>query len=143
MTVPTLAALDAVATAGPVPVAQPAAEPTTQQIGRFEAQLQAADNYAAPAQGWLSASHNWHSAMSGIGQVAQSLRNEFAQAFQTIGPDELDPLRPMTLETAAHQMMQMMDHSTHMSFSAMNLQLIGDAERVTEQAGRTLYQQQE
>ena len=136
----TLAALDAVAAGGQQTL--PAAQPTAQQVARFEAQLQAAGTYEAPSRGSMGFGDSWHSAMGSVGHVAESLRNEFAEAFQTVEPEDLEARGPTTLETVAHKMMEMLDHSTHMSFSAMNLQLLGSAERVTEEAGRTLYQQQ-
>ena len=135
-----LAALDAVSAGGQQTV--PATQPTAQQVARFEAQLQPPDTYEAPSRGSMGLGESWHSAMGSVGHVAENLRNEFTQAFQTVEPDDLESHTPMTIETAAHKMMQMMDHSTRMSFSAMNLQLLGSAERVTEEAGRTLYQQQ-
>jgi hypothetical protein len=136
MTDPTLTALNAVSAGGQQ--ALPAAQPTAQQVSRFEAQLQAAGNYEAPSQSSLGLQKNWHSVMSGAGHIAQDFRTQFAESFKLAAPDAMESGKSVTIKTA----LQMLDKSTRMSYSAMNFQLLGTAERVSEDAGRTLYQQQ-
>ncbi len=136
MTDPTLTALNAVSAGGQQSL--PAAQPTAQQVARFEAHLQAGGTYQAPPRSSLALQKNWHSVMSGVGHVAEDFRTQFAESFKLAAPDVTEPGKPVTIRTA----LQMLDKSTRMSYSAMNFQLLGTAERVTEDAGRTLYQQQ-
>jgi|SwirhisoilCB1_FD_contig_51_2843957_length_1187_multi_1_in_0_out_0_2 hypothetical protein len=136
MTDPTLTAVNAVSSDGQQSL--PAAQPTAQQVARFEAHLQAGRSYEAPPQSALAFQKNWHSVMSGVGHVAEDFRTQFAESFKLAAPDAMDASKPVTVKTA----LQMLDKSTRMSYSAMNFQLLGTAERVTEDAGRTLYQQQ-
>jgi hypothetical protein len=136
MSDPTVAALNAVSAGGQQ--ALPATQPTAQQVSRFEAKLQAAGAYETPSQSSLGLQKNWHSVMRGVGQVAEDFRAQFAESFKLAAPDATEAGKPVTIHTA----LQMLDKSTRMSYSAMNFQLLGTAERVTEDAGRTLYQQQ-
>jgi hypothetical protein len=136
MSDPTVAALNAVSAGGQQ--ALPATQPTAQQVSRFEAKLQAASAYETPSQSSLGLQKNWHSVMRGVGQVAEDFRAQFAESFKLAAPDATEAGKPVTIHTA----LQMLDKSTRMSYSAMNFQLLGTAERVTEDAGRTLYQQQ-
>jgi hypothetical protein len=134
MTDPTLAALDAVSAVGQQ--ALPAAQPTAQQVGRFEAQLQAGGSYEAPSQSWLVP----HSVMSDVGHVARDFRAQFAESFQLEEPQTARTGKSMqsTVESAE----KLLDKSTRLSYSAMNFQLLGTAEQVTEGVGKTLIQQQ-
>ena len=132
----TLTALNAVSAGGQQ--ALPAAQPTAQQVSRFESQLQPAGTYEAPSPSSLGLQKNWHSVMNGVGHVAEDFRTQFAESFKFAAPDAAESGKPVTMKTA----LQMLDKSTRMSYSAMNFQLLGTAERVTEDAGRTLYQQQ-
>ncbi len=136
MTDPTLAALSAVSADGQQAI--PAAQPTARQVARFEAHLQAGGTYEAPSPSAVGLQKNWHSVMKGVGHVAEDFRTQFAESFKLAAPDAAESGKPVTIKTA----LQMLDKSTRMSYSAMNFQLLGTAERVTEDAGRTLYQQQ-
>jgi len=136
MTDPTSTALIAVSTGGQQSL--PAAQPTAQQVARFEAHLQPGSTYEPPPQSSLRWQKNWHSVMSGGGHVAEDFRSQFAESFKLAAPDGMESGKPVTVKTA----LQMLDKTTRMSYSAMNFQLLGTAERVTEDAGRTLYQQQ-
>lgn len=136
MTDPTLTALNAVSAGGQQ--ALPATQPTAQQVARFESQLQTAGTYQAPSQSAGGLPKNWHSVMNGVGHVAEDFRVQFAESFKLAAPDAAESGKPVTMKTA----LQMLDKSTRMSYSAMNFQLLGTAERVTEDAGKTLYQQQ-
>jgi len=140
MTDPTLTALNAVSAGGQPtpPAAQSTAQPTAQQVARFEAHLRAGGTYEAPSQSSQGLQKDWHSVMKGVGNVAEDFRTQFAESFKLAAPDAAESGKPVTIKTA----LQMLDKSTRMSYSAMNFQLLGTAERVTEDAGRTLYQQQ-
>jgi hypothetical protein len=126
----------------------PAAQPTPQQAARFEQQMnlpgtEAPLYYGQAPAGSAGLDGNWRVMMDDMGKLSEQYRTDSAALDRVLsgtgstasvaGPGQDPSARAETFEKTMSQVV-------HMSYTMMNVSLIGSAERLAGENVRTLYQ---
>jgi hypothetical protein len=134
-------------TNGPLPAAalvslpdsQPVAQPTAQQVARFEQQMQLPPTaspayYQVPPQGTAGVAGNWHVMMHDVGQMAEQYRADAAALNDASPPPGTQP------QDASANFLKGMTQLSHMSYTMLNISFITTTERLAGENVRSLYQ---
>jgi hypothetical protein len=136
-------------TGGGASTAQPAAQPTAQQVARFEQQLQApgageAQYYQAPAIEAAAAGSggNWQGVMNDVGRLAEQYRLDsvaldggpLSVESASVAPGAEKAVSP------AEFFQQGMARLSHMSYTMMSVSVVTSTERMAGENVRSLFQ---
>lgn len=123
------------------------AQPSAQQVARFEQQLQTpgageAQYYQAPVVEAASSGGNWQEVMNNVGQLAQQYRVDSVSLDGGPVNAEFSPLARSASHpvSQAESFQQGMTKLTHMSFTMMSIGFVTTTERMAGENVRSLFQ---
>ena len=115
------------------------AQPTAQQVARFEQQMQLPATaspayYQVPPPGTAGVAGNWHVVMHDVGQMAEQYRADAAAFNDASAPSSAQP------QDASANFLKGMAQLSHMSYTMLNISFITTTERLAGENVRSLYQ---